>query len=85
MKIELNKLTAYEQSFVKAAVAEWNDLMFGDDIGHGIPKDALGGVMSSLVKKNIIAMDGYHRKDAQGFQFIGDDGWTDYDNPPELV
>lgn len=83
--IQLNQLTEKEQMFVRAAVKNWNDLMFGDDIESGLPKASLGGVMSSLVEKNIIEMDNYERKDAQSFQFIGEDGDADYDDRPVLI
>lgn len=83
MKIALDNLTELEQAFVKAAVNEWNDLMFGDDLNHGIPKQSLGGVMGSLVKKGVIANDDSHNDAA--FQFVGEDGWADYDEAPVLV
>lgn len=92
MQIQLDKLTALEQQFVKAAVAEWNDLMFTDDIGHGIPKASLGGVCGSLVKKGIIGVVespavswNQTSRDIGEFQFVGDDGELNYDEAPELV
>lgn len=83
MKIELNKLTDLEKAFVTAGVKEYNDLMFGNDLNHGIPKASLGGVMSSLSKKGIIEIDWTFNDTA--FQFIGDNGEADYENPPTLV
>lgn len=87
MKIQLNNLTANEQAFVKAAVNEFNDLMWTDQLGHGIPKTSLGGVVGSLVKKGIIydySNDGDPR-DKGIFEFCGEDGEPDNQNRPELV
>ena len=89
MKINLNNLTELEKTFVKAAVANWNDLMFGNDLDYrdnttvGISPTSLGGIMSSLSKKGIIGID--PTADDTAFQFIGDDGDTDYNDSPELV
>lgn len=90
--INLNTLTPLERKFVQAAVKEWNDLMFTDEIKHGIAKQSLGGVVSSLIKKNIIGVYGspsvsFNNKERfiGEFQFIGEDGYTDFDERPVLV
>jgi len=91
MKINLNTLTTLEKQFVVAAVKEWNDLMFTDDINSGIEKSSLGGVVGSLVKKGIIevyastSLSGNGDRFIGEFQFVGDDGSADFDNEPELV
>ena len=80
--IKLNEYTELEQQFLKAAVKEWNDLMFTDDINHGIPKASLGGVVGSLQKKNVITCyDGSTNE----FQFNDENGEPDFDNEPELI
>lgn len=90
--IQLNQLTTLEQQFVKAAVCDWNDLMFTDDIESGISKTSLGGVVGSLVKKGIIEVFASPSTTANDneryigeFQFIGNDGECDFDDAPELV
>ncbi len=81
MKIELDKLTDYEQAFVKAAINEYNDLMFTDDLNHGIPKQSLSGVVSSLVKKGIIEPG-----DDNMFEFAHENPLADWEQrKPDLV
>lgn len=82
MQIQLSKLTPMEQAFVKAGVNEFNDLMFADDLNHGIAKGSLGGVVSSLIKKGIIIVYEDH---SNCFEFVGDDGYGNNEEPPELV
>lgn len=81
MKIELNQLTEYERAFVKAAVSEYNDLMFTDDLNHGIPKQSLSGVVSSLVKKGIVECG-----EGTMFEFAHENPFADWEErKPELV
>lgn len=83
-KINLNDHTELEQKFLIAAVNEYNDLMFTDDLNHGIAKNQLGGVVSSLVKKGVIAIESDHPNPA--FEFTNDDFMADaWDRKPELV
>ena len=83
-QINLNEFTALEQKFLTAAVNEYNDLMFTDELNHGIPKASLGGVVSSLVKKGVIAIEEDHPNPA--FEFTSDDIMADaWDRKPELV
>ena len=84
MKINLNNHTELEQKFLVAAVEEYNDLMFTDDLGHGIAKQSLSGVVSSLVKKGIIQIEQDHKNPA--FEFTSEDIMADaWDRKPELV
>lgn len=87
--IVLKNFTELEQQFLKAAVKEWNDLMYTDDIDHGIATASLGGVVSSLVQKNVIAVypteiNGVERMVGE-FQFFNEEGDLDYDDAPVLV
>lgn len=81
--IKLSEYTELEQKFIKAAVKEFNDLMFSDDLHHGIPKASLGGVVASLEKKKVlISYDGYNDTE---FQFVDETGEANNEEPPVLV
>ncbi len=85
MKINLNNHTELEQKFLVAAEAEYNDLMFTDELNHGIEKASLSGVVSSLVKKGIIEVYESPALNGHGTRNIGEFQFTDDNEKPELV
>ena len=85
MKINLNNHTELEQKFLVAAANEYNDLMFTDDLKHGIEKASLGGVVSSLVKKGIIEVYERPAINGNGSRDIGEFQFTNDNEEPELV
>jgi len=81
--IKLQDYTELEQKFIKAGVEEFNDLMFTDELNHGIPERSLGGVVASLSNKGVITS--FTHNGIGEFTFNNDRGEPDWDDAPELI